>query len=384
MNVLMISIGDNILSNPVGGSLDRQKAYAEALGYIDMIVYSPRSNNLHEKHYDNISIYPTKSLNMLTFVFDVLKIVKKLTKLKKIDVITCQDPFGTALSGSLIKKKYNIPLHIQSHSCFLDNKLWIKEKPLLFSIFNKLSYFTLKNADRLRVVNNEEKKRYINILGINGHNIDVAPVPIDIEFWQEKPSENEKKLFCQKYNIDINKPIVSWAGRPVKFKNLPYLFRSVSLVNKKEEVTFLIAGNMNNSYDDLKILESEFKVKPIYLGLLSHSELKVMYYISDLYLHTSNYEGFGLVVSDAQACGTVVISRKTAGTSDIIDNNKSGYLIDGDEDMFSLKIFDVLSNQDKLHEMSLYSGKMIKNKFNKKCMFDDIILSIKRTQVDLF
>ncbi|MEA2018015.1 MAG: hypothetical protein U9N59_06170, partial [Campylobacterota bacterium] len=99
MNVLMISIGDNILSNPVGDALNRQKEYANALGHIDMIVFSLKINNLEAKHYDNISIYPTKSLNMITFVYDVLKIANDIIKEKKIDVITTQDPFGTALAG---------------------------------------------------------------------------------------------------------------------------------------------------------------------------------------------------------------------------------------------------------------------------------------------
>ena len=135
----MISIGDGILSNPVGDALERQKKYAKALGYIDMIVFSPKAHNLKAKHYENLSIYPTKSLSMVTFVYDVLKIAKSILKEKKIDVITTQDPFGTALAGYLIKRKYGIPLHIQNHSSFLDNRLWIKEKPILFSIFNKIA-----------------------------------------------------------------------------------------------------------------------------------------------------------------------------------------------------------------------------------------------------
>ena len=84
MNILMISIGDNILSSPVGGALQRQKKYAKFLGYIDMIVYSPKSNNLNTKHYNNLSIYPTKSLNMITFAYDVVKIAKEIIKKRTI------------------------------------------------------------------------------------------------------------------------------------------------------------------------------------------------------------------------------------------------------------------------------------------------------------
>jgi len=381
MNVLMISIGDNILSNPVGDALQRQQKYAKALGHIDMIVYSKKSNNLNAKHYDDLSIYPTRSLNMLTFVYDVVKIAREILKDKNIDVITTQDPFGTALSGYFIKRKYNIPLHIQNHSCFLDNQLWIDEKPLLFSIFNKLSHFTLKKADRLRVVNKKEKQKYMDILKIDGDKIDVAPVPINISFWQIKPTQEDVDLFLNKYNIDKTKPIVSWAGRPVKFKNLPYLFKSVSLIDQKIKVNFLLAGDMKDSYWNLEELAKEYNIEPIYLGLLTHDELRIMYNVTDIYLHTSNYEGFGLVVSDAQASGSVVVSRNTAGTSDIIDDEKSGYLIDGIENEFSNIVIELLNDKSKLQDMSDFAKEMMKNKFNEDDMFENILNSIKITRI---
>jgi len=373
MNVLMISIGDNILSNPIGDSLDRQKEYAKRLGYVDMIVYSPKKHNLNTKHYDNLSIYPSKSLNMFTFVYDVLKIVKKLLKNKKIDVITTQDPFGTALAGYLLKQKYKIPLHIQSHSSFLNNYEWINEKPILFRIFNKIGHFTLKKADRLRVVNTTEKQKYIDILGVKESKIDVAPVPINIKFWQIIPSNEELNEFKKKYNLE--KPILSWVGRNVKFKNLEFLFKTLSLLETQYHI--LIAGDMKG-YWNLEELEKKYNIKPIYLGILTHNELKILYYNTDIYLHTSNYEGFGLVVADAQASGCVVISRNTDGTKDIIEHTKSGFLVNNEEE-FAEKIKFLLNNYTIKNSMSVYAKNMMAKKFSKDKMLNNIIESIKAT-----
>ncbi|MCG3672249.1 glycosyltransferase [Aliarcobacter butzleri] len=381
LNVLMISIGDNILSNSLGDALERQKEYASALGHVDMIVFSPKVNNFEEKHYEKLSIYPTKSKNMFTFIYDVVKIAKNIFKTKKIDIITTQDPFGTALSGYILKKIYGIPLHIQNHSCFLDNKIWINEKPILFTIFNKIAHFTLKRADRLRVVNSQEKYKYINILGINEDKIDVSPVPVNTKFWQQEPIKDEKDKFLEKYNIDDSLPILSWAGRPVMVKNFPYLFKVISNVSSKTQINFLVAGDMKHSYWDLNELEKKYNIKPIYLGILSHEELKVMYYLTDIYLHTSNYEGFGLVVSDAQACGTVVIATDTAGIKDIIDKNNSGYLVIGDEESFSNEVIKLLKNKNKLNNMKEYTKKFINEKFNKDSMFKNVVQSIKNTKV---
>lgn len=375
----MISVGDNILSNPVGDALERQKDYAKALGYIDMIVFSPKTNNLEANHYENLSIYPTKSINILTFVFDVLNIAKKILKKKKIDVITTQDPFGTALAGYFLKKIYNIPLHIQNHSSFLDNVLWISEKPILFNFFNNLAHFTIMKSDRLRVVNTREKEKYIRKLNINKNKIDIAPLPIKLDFWGQVPDSIEIKYFIEKYNIDLSKPILSWAGRPVKVKNFQYLFNSVGLVNKEIKVSFLIAGNMKDSYWNLKELEMNSSITPIYTGLLSHKELRVLYHITSVFLLTSNYEGFNGVVADAQASGTVVVSKRIAGTEDIIDDGNSGFLIDGNEDIFSKKVIQVLSNNKKRKFMERYSSLMINKKFNYNNMFESVVMSIRKT-----
>lgn len=375
----MISIGEDILLNPLGNTLERQQEYSSFLGNIDMIVFSPKTHNLKIKHYQNLTIYPSASYSMYTFIYDVLKVARKILKMKKIDIITTQDPFGTALAGYFLKKKYNIPLHIQNHSCFIDNNLWMNERPFLFRVFNKIAHFTLKRADRLRVVNSTEKQKYIAILGIEPIKIDIAPVPINIPFWQEEPSKEEKEQFLSQYNIDLSKPIISWAGRFVKFKNLPYLFKSISLVKKRQDINFLIAGNNKKSFWNLEELEDKYDIYPNYLGVLTHAELRCMYYFSDIYVHTSDYEGFGLVVSDAQASGTVVVSRKTAGTSEIIENGKSGYLVEGNEEEFASVVLDLLENNKLKKRLSLYAKKMMPDKFNQKIMFQNILSSIQKS-----
>jgi len=376
INVLMISIGDSILSTKSCEAYRRQQRYAKSLGHIDMIVFSPKKNNLTLKHAKYLSIYPTKSISIATFVYDAFKIARNIIRSKEISVVTTQDPFGTAVVGYLIKKTYNIPLHIQNHSSFLNNKQWMKEKIILFYIFNKIAHFTIKKADRLRVVNNYEKDKYIDILSINESVIDVAPVPVDVDFWQKSPRLERKNNFVNKYSLDKRKKILSWAGRPVRVKNLPYLFKSVSIINKNIAVDLLIAGDMEKSFWNLDDLEKKYGISPIYLGVLSHEDLKTMYYLTDVYLHTSNYEGFGLVVSDAQACGRAVVSRDTAGTSSIIDNTRSGYLVSGDEVMLSNAVISLLKNKKKLSLMSKYAVTMMKFKFEKIDMESKIINSI--------
>lgn len=53
---------------------------------------------------------------------------------------------------------------------------------------------------------------------------------------------------------------------------------------------------------------------------------------SDMLLSTSGYEGFSLVICEAMALGIPVVSTKTAGPIEIIDNDKFGLLCDHDDE----------------------------------------------------
>ena len=117
----------------------------------------------------------------------------------------------------------------------------MNERPILFRIFNRLGKFNLKRANRLRVVNSMEKEKYIE-LGIDKKIIDVAPVPVELDFWIEKP----KQLF------NFKKPTIGWAGRFVKVKNLPLLFEIASKIN----ADLVLAGDYKTSYWNLKKLEN--------------------------------------------------------------------------------------------------------------------------------
>ena len=376
----MISIGDAVLLNSNGASLKRQIEYASCFDSLDMIVFSLRSKNLKKKTYGNLTIHPTKSLNMFTFVYDVYKVANKIIKRKAVSVITTQDPFGTALAGLILRQRYKIPLHIQNHSSFVNNDLWISEKPFLFCFFNRLAHFTIRRADRLRVVNSAEKDIYVRELKINRNIIDICPVPVYIKYWQTTPSDKEILSFINRNNINTKKSILSWAGRASKVKNLPFLFESASKINSLIGIELLIAGNMNDYVDQLEGLKNTYDIKPVFLGNLTQDKLKTMYYTSDVYIHTSNYEGFGLVLCEAQACGTPVVTRNTAASKHILDDGYSGYVVDGDTQEFCDKVVLAINN-NKDKRMGLYAQKMVREKFNKSNMSDAVIDSIRKTVV---
>ncbi|WP_036058982.1 glycosyltransferase [Paenilisteria weihenstephanensis] len=63
-----------------------------------------------------------------------------------------------------------------------------------------------------------------------------------------------------------------------------------------------------------------------HIEAVSHRELHQYYSTCSIFLHTSRYEGFGLVIIEAMAFGLPVISFNTTGSEEIL-TGKYGILI---------------------------------------------------------
>ena len=74
--------------------------------------------------------------------------------------------------------------------------------------------------------------------------------------------------------------------------------------------------NKNNLLDNIKIFSS-----------VKHTELKNIYSSSDVMVLPSLFDGWGMVVTEALACGCPVITTKNTGASDIIINGENGYVV---------------------------------------------------------
>jgi len=78
-------------------------------------------------------------------------------------------------------------------------------------------------------------------------------------------------------------------------------------------------------------------------------------------------EGLPNVLLEAMAMGVPCISSKIAGTSEIVMNDKTGYLVEpGNSDELASKISELWSDKEKLKKFGKASKKMIVARFNRR------------------
>ncbi|KAF7861647.1 uncharacterized protein EAF02_010601 [Botrytis sinoallii] len=124
----------------------------------------------------------------------------------------------------------------------------------------------------------------------------------------------------------------------------------------------IVGGNQSQKVEhEIKDLFADLvmKGKVIFTGMLRGEALASAYASADIFLHCSITETFGLVVLESMASGVPVIARDEGGPSEIVAENRSGYLVaPSDLEGFVEKVLK-LGNDLKLRSaMSIESRKM--------------------------
>lgn len=114
---------------------------------------------------------------------------------------------------------------------------------------------------------------------------------------------------------------ILYVGRADPYKNLPVLVRAVAMVRKDARfpVRLVIAGSPDKRYPEPQRLARDLGIEDAvrWSGYLSDDELVALYRRADLLAHPSRYEGFGLQVVEAMACGTPVICGNAGSLPEI-------------------------------------------------------------------
>ncbi len=189
----------------------------------------------------------------------------------------------------------------------------------------------LKKLDRFITLTDEDKMLWTelkNVLTINN----------PLSFFPDKTSKCE------------NKQIVA-AGRYVPQKGFDLLIDAWSLVEKKHPDWKLnIFGD-----GDRKLLENIIIKNNLQNCYLNHStnDIASEFINSSIYVLSSRFEGFGLVITEAMACGVPPIAFDCpCGPKDIINNLKDGILVNsGDINELAEKICFLIENEEIRKDM---------------------------------
>ena len=164
------------------------------------------------------------------------------------------------------------------------------------------------------------------------------PIALDLFHLAEEPVEHP-------WFVDKQLPVVLGVGRLTPEKNFETLIKAFALVRQSRPARLVILGE-GKERPRLEALVRQLKLEnDVSMPGFEPNPFKFMSRAS-VFVLSSRFEGFGMVIAEALACGCPVVSTDClSGPSEILENGKWGKLVPvGDVETLAEAILETIEN----------------------------------------
>lgn len=371
MNIMVVNLDKEIFREG-SSSLQRLKEYSQLVDKIFVIVWTNKKE-LPIIFQDKLFIYPTNSFLKIFYFLDTIKLAVKIINNHKIDLIFTQDPFETGLAGWFISKMKKIPLQLQIHTDFLSPYFWRESFVNRFRVL--LAKFLIPHAKSLRVVSERIKHSIISNIKYPISKIFVLPIFVDVEKIKNTPVKIDLHKKYSQFDF-----IVLVASRLTKEKNIALAIKAIPDILKKYSQTGLVIVGKGPEEENLKSLVAKLNLQKNIKFEPWTDEIVSYYKTADLFVLTSNYEGYGMSVVEAVSAGCPIVTTDVGCIGEFIKDQLHGLVVvPGDLKSFELS---VLKMMDSVHLRREYRDRaqLVVNRVGSKQKYlENYLLSWRQT-----
>ncbi|PJE57435.1 MAG: glycosyl transferase [Candidatus Portnoybacteria bacterium CG10_big_fil_rev_8_21_14_0_10_38_18] len=237
----------------------------------------------------------------------------------------------------------------------------LTKTPVLHTMHNPL-YVANADAnkdDRLRLFKEEAKRTNIVLISKSARNQAMVKFPKE----RARVIYNGIDLSHFKFN-SVGGDHFVWIARMNKHKGVENAIAAA----EKMGVKLLLAGRIDPTQKKYfrKFIKPHLNKKIKYVGELTENQLSDFYGPAKALLYPIEWEEpFGLVVAEAMACGTPVIAYRRGSMSELIENGKTGFVVDSKIDLL-VEAMKKVNSIDRTHVR-----KRVEQKFGKEKMVDN-------------
>ncbi|MGO9612939.1 MAG: glycosyltransferase [Dissulfurispiraceae bacterium] len=230
--------------------------------------------------------------------------------------------------GRLAQEQWHVPQVVMFHTTGMAKRVACshEREPILRLIAEKRLG---RESDRVLTTTEREKNLLIRYYDVPKGKIGVVPCGVNLERFLPIMKDQAR----QALGLQDSHHIVLYVGRLAPVKGVDRLMGAAAHLRFCRGIKFIIIGG-----DDQRTLESHdlgrlarrSYVDDIvrFQGRVEHDLLPLYYSAADVLVVPSYYESFGLVALEALACGTPVIATRTGAMDILIQDGKTGLLLD--------------------------------------------------------
>lgn len=161
-------------------------------------------------------------------------------------------------------------------------------------------------------------------LHLPSERIHVVPLAVSEEFC---PQPEAKVETLRRHFLATGDHMLLHVGHTQPRKNLPTLLQALALLRQQGiPVTLIQVGGYPNTLHHKLIGELGLEKAIHFVGQVSNKDLITFYSAADIFVFPSLYEGFGLPILEAMACGTPVVASNAASLPEVA--GEAGLLVD--------------------------------------------------------
>lgn len=306
-------------------------------------------------------------------VYHIGPVVKDPSAKSKSDFIL----YGKSVLSWLRKHKYNI-IDAQSYSPLIPASMYskigstpvigtiydfdFKKEHQLSSIISMAEKILIKMPfGKILTISESTKKALIKEFNLNSDKIVTIPEGVSLSYIDRVP--------CSEQSNDR----ILFVGRLVPHKHVDHLLRILNnLKDKYPDVHLVIVGKGVEKENLTKYINDNNLDNYVeFMQDLSNEELIYQMKLANVLVLPSTREGFGMVLSEANACGTPTVCYASGGVVEVVDDEKTGYLVKPEDvDALEEKIEYILDNKDVEEALGRQGRLNVEEKFN----WDKIVL----------
>ena len=175
-----------------------------------------------------------------------------------------------------------------------------------------------KTAARVIAISHATRRDLIEELGVPPERIDVVHHGVDHQRFNAEPEPGERERLAAR--VGVSGPYLLYMGAGDARKNLPLLIRAFAASGVSPDVSLLLAGPLSGKKRaqlELVVAGASLAGRVRLLGYVDEDLLAALYRQCLAHVFPSSYEGFGLPVLEAMACGAPTLTTSFSALGEV-------------------------------------------------------------------
>ncbi|MCC7367571.1 MAG: glycosyltransferase family 4 protein [Chloroflexi bacterium] len=191
---------------------------------------------------------------------------------------------------------------------------------------------SVQRADYVVADSENTRNDVICLLGMPAERVTVVPGGVDPSF---QPVTDPARIaaFRQSIGLDESTPYILFVGVIEPRKNLVGLIEAFDLLKARRQLPhkLVVVGRRGWLSDGTmqRADRSPYRNDIVFPGFIPDGELATLYSAAESFAFPSHYEGFGLPVLEAMACGTPVVASRASSLPEVVGD--AGMQVDPDD-----------------------------------------------------